>query len=139
VKNWLKTKFSRRMSKTPKSPTNAEKEIDGTGSDLKSFVGGAVLTGASANKTTASLGAKSSSIAAGQGKEPIEEPEERGRLTKRHSVVSAVSNLSKQEKKEEDEEFQEARDNFDEDLAPPTFPTEKSSSPVRNSKFTEVI
>ena len=140
MKNWLKTKFSRRMSKTPKSPTNTEKEVDGASSNLKSFVGGAALTEASANKNTASLGAKGSSIAASQGKEGIEEPEERGRLTKRHSEVSAVRSLSKQEKKEEeDEEFQEARDNFDEDLAPPTFPAEKSSSPVRESKFTEVI
>lgn len=141
MKNWLKTKFSRRGSKTPKSPANAEKEIDGASSNRKSFVGGAALTGASVNNGTVSLGAKSSSIAADKGKETIEEPkEERGRLTKRHSEVSAVSSLSKQETKEEDEEFQEARDNFDEDLAPPpTFPAEKSSSPVRDSKFTEVI
>jgi hypothetical protein len=39
-----------------------------------------------------------------------------------------------------DDEFQEARDNFDEDLAPPpTFVAEKSSSPAREAKFTEQI
>ncbi len=140
VKNWLKTKFSRRMSKTPKSLTT-EKDADGASTNHKSFVGGAALTGASANNGAANLGAKSSSVAAGKGKETVgEAEEERGRLAKGHSEVSDVSSLSTQETKEEDEEFQEARDNFDEDLAPlPTFPAEKSNSPARGSKFTEVI
>jgi len=39
-----------------------------------------------------------------------------------------------------DDEFLEARDNFDEDLAPPpTFVAKKSASPARDSRFSEDI
>merc|ERR1711964_699918 len=57
VKNWLKTKFSRRMSKGQKSPGLEKENSAGSG-----FVGGAALTGASVNNSTASLGGKSSSV-----------------------------------------------------------------------------
>ena len=135
VKNWLKTKFSRRMSKAQQSSasTSAEKEKDaGSG-----FVGGAALTGASADDSSASLGAKSSSVRdvamAGKAKEP--EVPQRGRPEKRDSEVSALSEAGPAD----DEEFQEARDNFDEDLAPPPTFSAKGNSPVRSAKFTEEL
>jgi hypothetical protein len=140
VKNWLKTKFSRRMSK-PQKPSTTEKEKE----PEKAFVGGAALTGASANNSTTSLGAKPSSVRdvamAGKAKEqetePEPEPEERGRGKRRDSEVSA---LSEPVGDVDEEEFQEARDNFDEDLAPPpTFVAEKSSSPARSARFHEEI
>jgi len=142
VKNWLKTKFSRRMSKAQKtSPTEKEKKKETNG-----FVGGAALalTGASANNSTASLGAKSSSVRdvamAGKAKEEIPEPEDRGREERRDSEVSALSAEPAGTVQANEDEFQEARDNFDEDLAPPpTFVAAKSSSPAREAKFTEVI
>ena len=138
VKNWLKTKFSRRMSK-PQKPSATEKEKE----PEKAFVGGAALTGASANNSTTSLGAKPSSVRdvamAGKAKEQEAEPEpeERGRGKRRDSEVSA---LSEPVGDIDEEEFQEARDNFDEDLAPPpTFVAEKSISPARSARFHEEI
>jgi len=53
---------------------------------------------------------------------------------RRDSEVSALSADPEQE------EFQEARDEFDEDLAPPpTFVAGKSGSPARETKFIEDI
>ncbi|KAH6688232.1 hypothetical protein BKA61DRAFT_565399 [Leptodontidium sp. MPI-SDFR-AT-0119] len=152
VKSWLKTKFSRRMSKGQKSPGLEKENSAGSG-----FVGGAALTGASVNNSTTSLGAKSSSVrdvatagtystipaststAEPSTAEPTKatasgaETEERGRPISKISTVSSMGH-------EDDDEFQEARDNFDEDLAPPpTFPAEKSTSPARTAKFTENI
>ncbi|KAG9234183.1 putative Eisosome protein 1 [Amylocarpus encephaloides] len=142
VKNWLKTKFARRMSR-PQKPSTAEKDSEKRGS----FIGGAALIGASANNSTTSLGVKGSSVqdvALANTKtreETKSEPfEERvaGSSARRESSVSSVSSVSSIGR--EDEEFQEARDNFDEDLAPPpTFPAHKSSSPARCAKFTEEI
>jgi len=142
VKSWLKTKFSRRMSKGSR-PVKEDK--NGKDKETSSFVGGAALTGASANNSTASLAAKSSSVrdVANASTNPVivdEGEEYRGRTERRFSDddVSALSDDEGEVR--EDEEFQEARDNFDEDLAPPpTFPAEKSSSPVRSTKFTEDI
>ncbi|TAQ85874.1 hypothetical protein B7494_g5825 [Chlorociboria aeruginascens] len=130
VKKWLKTRFSRRMSKVPKSP---EKDA---GSD-RGFVGGAALTGASANSSSGSLGpAVQSRAEEPEGvEEPVEEPAESS--ARPMSGVSSVSAVSNSEVF--DEEFQEARDGFDEDLVQPTFPVQKSSSPVRDSKFHEVM
>lgn len=154
VKSWLKKNFSRRMSRGQKSAGKEEKGLKENGNG-SSFVGGAALTGASANISTASLGAKSSSVrdvANASTAAPVsttgatsvvDEPatrssviddadEERSRTTSRRD--SEVSELS------DNSEFQEARDNFNEDLAPPpTFPAEKSSSPMRSTKFTEDI
>ena len=46
----------------------------------------------------------------------------------------------RKETTDKEEESREARDNFDEGLAPPpTFPAQKSSSPAREARFTEVI
>jgi hypothetical protein len=145
IKNWLKTKFSRRSSKAQK-PSSPEKDKE----PEKTFVGGAALTGASANNSTASLSAKPSSVRdvvlVGKAKEepvpnakdePEPDAEDRGRAKRRSSEVSALSQLPGDV---DEEEFQEARDNFNEDLAPPpTFVAEKSSSPARETKFTEEI
>lgn len=161
LRNWLKSKISTRTSKSKKSPTSENvPEKEGK------FVGGAALTGASTNNSTASLGQHSSSVrdvalATSQSESPREipvseylaqppavslsEPEETeervGRPTRRASEVSSISSAEEDnETADDDDEFQEARDNFDEDLAPPpTFPVEKSSSPVRDSRFKEAI
>lgn len=76
------------MSK-PQKPSASEKEKE----PEKAFVGGAALTGPSANNSTASLGAKSSSVrdVAMAGKAPGVEPENRGRGKSRDSEVSALS------------------------------------------------
>ncbi|KAF4624016.1 hypothetical protein G7Y89_g14159 [Cudoniella acicularis] len=154
VKNWLKTKFAcRSNNKAQKSQIST-----GTGDKYLSkttnsgFIGGAALTGASVNNdSTASFGANSSSIrdvalasspttARKQEEETVDERV--GRTARRggDSEVSSVSSIDAGEEVEEDKEFQEARDNFDEDLAPPpTFPAQKSSNPARSTRFTEVI
>lgn len=151
VKSWLKKNFSRRMSRGQKSAGKEEKSTKETDGKRGSFVGGAALTGASANNSTASLGAKSSSVrdvanastvapvSTTGGASVVDDTEEdRGRTTNRRD--GDVSSLSDEPERHEDEEFQEARDDFDEDLAPPpTFVVEKSSSPVRSTKFTEDI
>lgn len=98
----------------------------------------------SANNSTVSLGAKSSSIRdvalAGKGKEKeiVSSEEDRpGRTNKRDSQVSALSSVRNTD---DDEEYQEARDNFDEDLLQPSAPSaERSSSVARDSKFKEAI
>ncbi|TVY65751.1 hypothetical protein LSUE1_G006315 [Lachnellula suecica] len=128
VKNWLKNRFSRRSSRAQK-PSSDEK-------DTSSFVGGAALTGASANNSTASLAQRSTIASPEPVASPVEQEEEEERVgraaRRRDSDVSAAS--------ENGEEFQEARDEFDEDLAPPpTFVAGKSSSPARETKFTEEI
>jgi len=149
VKKWLKTKFSRRASRSQKAP-----DLKGEGGK-KDFVGGAALAGASAgaNSSTASLEARSSSLQevaladTNKDKEPkepekVEKAEEHvGSSVGRGSEVSTVSSMSEDEDDDDDhQEFEEARDNFDEGLAPPpTFPAAKSSSPVRDSKFRESI
>lgn len=146
VRNWLKTKFARRSSKAQKPSRDSEIASSG-------FIGGAALTGASVSNT--SLGGNSASIrgvalastsTATRPQDSEATTEERvGKAERRVSTVSSVSSVSRDggsvnEDGDGDEEFQEARDNFDEDLAPPpTFPTQKSSSPARSAKFTEDI
>ncbi|RDW68468.1 hypothetical protein BP5796_09125 [Coleophoma crateriformis] len=140
VKNWLKTKFSRRMSK-------GQKPVREENSD-KGFSGGAAYTGASVhNGSTTSVENRSSSVRevalAGKstdaaGKSTDADAEERIRWSQlRVSDTSTISSL------DGGDEFEEARDNFDTGLAPPpTFPAgpaKGSSSPVRDSKFREVI
>ncbi|KAE8442441.1 hypothetical protein EG329_003342 [Mollisiaceae sp. DMI_Dod_QoI] len=157
VKSWLKTRFSRRGSKAQKLSKEEKKENEKE--KRSSFVGGAALARASANNSTASLEAKSPTakdiaspsstappVASTSGTNQVDGPadevvEERGRAGRRDSEVSAFSDDQElPHQPAEDEEFQEARDNFDEDLAPPpTFPAEKSSSPVRSTRFTEDI
>ncbi|PBP25164.1 hypothetical protein BUE80_DR004035 [Diplocarpon rosae] len=188
VKSWLKTKFSRRMSKSQKSP-GLERENETVPGDRRSFIGGAALTGASANDSTGSLGAKSSSIqdvatatsaavpaasTAGEttatalrrtitvDSDPDLESGSESDLYSEHTTAAAAEPASRRgvgsseprgEMKgrriskasvvsstglEDDEEFQEARDNFDEGLAPPpTFPAE--TIPARTAKFHEDI
>ncbi|TVY33256.1 hypothetical protein LSUB1_G006969 [Lachnellula subtilissima] len=130
VKNWLKNRFSRRQSRGQKSGSEEPETNNQT-----SFVGGAALTGASANDSTVSLGQKSAGVTSPLTSPAVkdEEPEDErlGRAVKRKD--SDVSELS-------EAEFQEARDGFDEDLAPPpTFVAGKSSSPARETKFVEAI
>lgn len=130
VKNWLKTKL-RRGSK-PQKPVEKEKDLE------SSFVGGAALMGASANNSNVSLSQRSArEVAMARTNETGESA--RGRQGIRDEESRTVSPMSAREP-DEDEEFQEARDNFDEDLAPPpTFSTGKEPSPARQGRFTEEI
>lgn len=136
VKNWLKTKFSRHQSKSQKSP-----ELKEAGSD-KAFLGGAALTGASTNYSTSNLESHNSSMRdvalAGKTEDKENVPE---KSSDPDSEVSSLSSLS-DEPVENPDEFDEARDGFNEDLAPPprfSGDPAKSHSPVRGSKFHEVI
>jgi len=140
VKDWLKSKFSKRMSKGSKPAGLGEKNEKEEG-----FVGGAALTGASANNSSASLGHNQSSVRdvalantdtttnttePETEREPsiadsipispaVEDEEDEERVGRSARRASDVSSLSNSKVGGEDEEFQEARDNFDEDLAPP--------------------
>jgi hypothetical protein len=152
VKSWLKNRFSRRSSKAQKPTDYPEKKEPEKSSG---FIGGAALTGASVgNASNASLGANSSSVRdvalassaskakslESLGQERELEPLERADTASTVSSLSTVSRTEDVDAGEEEEEFQEARDNFDEDLAPPpTFPAQKSSSPARSTKFVEEI
>jgi hypothetical protein len=162
VKSWLKTTFSRHMNKGSKSTgpeVGAEPATDSGNS--KAFVGGAALTGASIHGSNATLGEDSTREVALAGRskdvEPVAEPESEpklgvhkeevskivpdrervGRPLTRNSEFSAVSSM---DAPADGDEIQEARDDFNEALAPPpTFPAAKTSSPARETKFTEVI
>jgi len=139
VKNWLKSKFSKRNSKIEKtSPKTSPKESP----KEEGFVGGAAYTGGATNDSTVSLGAKSSSVrdVALAGKEsdverPVTPPAAEERVGRSTSRVSTVSSLS------DAEEFQEATDHFDAELTPPQpkFVADKAHSPARDSKFKEII
>lgn len=158
VKSWLKGKFSRRASKTPKTEAR-ENEIS------KPFVGGAALTGPSVSNS--SLDRRESSVrdvalAGRQGSgEDVQEPEgglysasEEGSNSKgmKRNSSPSISSLSsdgddprgrsdrRRSSSSHGDEFEEARDTFDEKLAPPpTFGSagRASDSPVRDSKFLE--
>lgn len=144
VKNWLKTRFrGRGLSRSKNTPNTA--------GDDKAFIGGAALTGgvASANNSTSSLNANPSSMreVALAGRHRDAEQHEEEQHTDRplsHDDDVEISSLSAadpdEEPSEENQEFEEARDDFDQDLAPPpTFLTVKSGSPARDSRFREVI
>lgn len=139
VKSWIKSRFSRRLSRGARDPK------DTTNGD-RGFVGGVALTGSThENGSTTSLGNRSSSVRevamAGKATSGEMDDEERpARSKKRASIVSSASAVSRAVENESEGEFEEARDTFDEDLAPPpTLGAVKSSSPVRDSKFHEVI
>ncbi|KAM0140849.1 hypothetical protein ACHAP3_002531 [Botrytis cinerea] len=157
VKNWLKSKMGRISGRHSKSlsESNATK-------DEKGFVGGHTYTGASVNNSTTSLSRQSirdvanatapvpetnSTIA------PAQQPEETERVgrskTRPGDDVSSLSELSDKVKGKEDalsgdddDDFQEARDNFNDDLAPPRpFSSQgtASTSPGRAPRFHEEI
>jgi hypothetical protein len=151
VKGWLKTKF-RRQSKTQKSDSKD------TGTD-KELISGAALAEAGNTSvehntpSTKDIEPRKSSMeevalaeASTANEEPVEiaNGERTGRSKRRASSVSSVSALEESQElgKEvsKDDDFEEARDHFDNEFAPPpTFPTTKSASPVRDSRFHEEI
>lgn len=158
VKNWLKSKFSKRNSKMVEKSEKTSPQGSPESIKAESFVGGAALTGAATNDSTISLGEKSTSIkdVALAGKEKEVEKEvltpaappvgvestyagesstaaEAARPISRASTVSAMES--------DEDEFQEAKDHFDSELTPPQpkFVADKSHSPARDSKFIEII
>jgi len=136
MRNWIKAKLRRSSrganSKPVVSPTNT-----GEAAKDKGFVGGAAYTGASANNSTTSLPTQESvrSVAlAGTGVGVDEGGMPTGVNGKGKERAVSISSS--------EGEYEEARDRFDEDLAPPrTFEEDvkKSSSPIRETKFHEVI
>lgn len=134
MRNWLKTKL-RRTSRGQKSDSTTSPIDSDKG---KGFVGGAAYTGVSANNSTTSLpghdsvrsvALASTGTGVDEGGMPI------GIHGKGKERAESISS---------EEEFEEARDCFDEneELAPPrTFEEEgkKSSSPIRETRFHEVI
>ncbi len=147
VRSWLKTKFARRRSKGEKFDAKE------AGND-KAFVGAAASIEPT-NETSIEPQQSSLKDVALAGKPyndhdvgELSAAEERaGRSKRRASSVSSLStgvevdhsqNLEREISKDED--FEEAQDHFDEALAPPpTFAAIKSASPVRDSKFHEVM
>lgn len=147
VRTWLKTKFTRRRRKGATADS-----IEGQND--KVFVGGVALAESSNEasnepqqsslKDVAFAGEPYNDHAAGESSATEERA---GRSKRRTSSVSSLStgvevdhsqNLKRETSKDEDSE--EAQDHFDEALAPPpTFASTQSASPVRDSKFHEVI
>lgn len=162
VKNWLKSKMGRISGRHSKSLSESSANKGAAGSE-KGFVGGHAYTGASVNNSTVSLGQHSVVDVANAtilvpGSNPVAVPTQQPEEFERGNGIKAtagddVSSLSehsgdKKKNKEEvlsgddEDEFQEARDNFDEELAPPRpFSSQgtTSSSPGRAPKFHEEI
>jgi hypothetical protein len=145
MKSWLKTKF-RRQSKTQKSDTKdtgTDKPVVGS-TDLAEVGNAGVKPNTSLVKDNEHRKSSMEEVALARSSTAHEEPvdiahEERtGRSKRRASSVSSVSVLEESQDVSRDDDFEEARDHFDNELAPPpTFPTTKSTSPVRDSKFHE--
>jgi hypothetical protein len=157
VSTWLKNRFSRRMSRGQKS-TDAKDTISSpvAAETSPAFVGGAALTGAS--QTDLSPAEASHAEAHDEEEEEEEEEEDAesevdterpGRTKKRATSISSASEAAEESEAEQveaddltsgEDDFVEARDNFDEGLAPPPkFVAPKNGSPARDSKFKEVM
>ncbi|KAI9648784.1 Eisosome assembly protein [Ciborinia camelliae] len=161
VKSWLKSKFDK-VSRHSKSLSTSSITKDTAGTE-KGFVGGHTYTGASVNGSNTSLSRHSvqdianatlvpgASPAVAPTREPEEFEKASGSKEKAEDDVSILSEYShhggdkgkgKDEIMSGDEDvFLEARDNFDEDLAPPRPFSQggKSVSPGRAAKFHEDI
>ncbi|KAI1335185.1 hypothetical protein F5Y15DRAFT_420034 [Xylariaceae sp. FL0016] len=136
VKTWFKSKFSR----GPKSPDEDKPKRK---SIRKSFVGGAALTGMEGNQSLTSLDNRSASVRAvamagrnSGARRAISEDR-----SSRRGDPEAVSPMSSES---EEEYFRdEARDQLGKPLTPPRairdFSSAKSQSPVRDSRFHEII
>ncbi|TGO23211.1 hypothetical protein BPAE_0140g00180 [Botrytis paeoniae] len=158
VKNWLKSKMGRISGRHSKSlsESNAIK-------DEKGFVGGHTYTGASINNSTTSLSrqsirdvANATALVPGTNPtvSPTQQPEEFERVGRSKvrpgDDVSSLSEFSDKAKgtkditsgDDDDDDFQEARDNFNDELAPPRpFSSHgaASTSPGRAPRFHEEI
>lgn len=157
VKSWLKGKFSRRASKTPKTearetesskpsvgnavltrPSGSESSLDRRDSSVREVaLAGRQDSGTDTQGVEGGLYSASEDGGKGKAVKPNSSPsisslssdgdDGRGRSDRRRSSSSLA------------DEFEEARDTFDEKLAPPTFGSvgRASDSPVRDSKFLE--
>ncbi|ESZ98994.1 hypothetical protein SBOR_0652 [Sclerotinia borealis F-4128] len=163
VKNWLKSKLGRGSGRHSKSLSESSAKKDAAGTE-KGFVGGHSYTGASINDSNTSLSRHSVQDVANAtlvpGISPIvsatQEPQEFETTginkTKAEDDVSNLSEYSDKGKgkgknkilsgDEDEDEFQEARDNFDDDLAPPRpFSSQEDASENlgRTARFHEEI
>lgn len=132
VKTWFKSRFSRG------SKSDDDKPKDGVS---KGFVGGHALTGVDSNNaSTTSLDGRSASIRAiALAGRQRTEPEDASVVP--ITEADDVSPMSSSDS--EDEFFDEARDTMGTDLSPPRHiqdPAQKKShSPVRDSRFQEIL
>ncbi len=149
VKGWLKTRF-RRQSKTQKSDskeTGADNQVVGvtTSAEIGNTRVEPDISSAKdtePRKTTIPEAARAGPSTTHEKPVEIVSEERTGRSKRRASSISSVSALEEGQdigkEVSRDDNFGEARDHFDNDLAPPpTFPTTKSASPVRDSRFHE--
>lgn len=130
VKSWFKTTFaavphtnSRRMSKGPKEPG--------------AFVGGAALTGANVNDSGYIPTNGAGAAAVGGTNDSLEQGDRIGRSKNRAGSARSASLGGIGH-----DEMEEARDDFNEDLAPPAPVVENragANSPIRETKFHEEI
>lgn len=131
VKTWFKSRFSRG------SKSDDEKPRDSTG---KGFVGGHALTGIDSNNaSTTSLDGRSASIRAiAMAGRPRTEPEDASVMP-----IAEADGVSPMSTDSEDDFFDEARDTMGSELSPPRHIQEpaqkKSHSPVRDSRFQEIL
>ncbi|KAI9761641.1 MAG: hypothetical protein M4579_000875 [Chaenotheca gracillima] len=152
VKSWLKGRFSR-SGKPSKSEESESRGSEEKGKGKATFSGGAALTGSGAANTsqTSLEGGRDSmrevAMAGRQGSPPTDD-ERRSRSRKRRGDPSpspSISPASSPHSGDRDvsEDFEEARDTFDPALAPPpafeSSSTRKSDSPVRDSRFSEML
>lgn len=161
-KGWRRFFGSRRMSKGKSNKTSEVREKPETTEAIETtepaettestetsrpFVGGAALTGASQENVVESAPSSIYDVTpmptnTTQVAQHSREDETRGRSGRRSSspvsLVSSVDDYDQSFESSREDEFEEAQDHF-EDLAQPKFPTNKSSSPSRASKFTEVV
>jgi hypothetical protein len=142
IKSWLKTKFAGRHSKSQK-----EELKDALDETAISDSDGAKLGEPKPAITEAHRSpTQDASVTTEPYKDDVSpittEQERTGRSKRRASSVSSLSapevGREEGEGNPKDEDFEEARDHFDEELAPaPTFAATKSASPMRDSKFHE--
>ncbi|KAK6077352.1 hypothetical protein SCUP234_06764 [Seiridium cupressi] len=132
VKTWFKSRFSRGSKSEDDRPKDGGK---------KGFVGGHALTGVESNDaSTSSLDGRSASMRA-----IAMAGRQRTDLSEDASAAAAANtdDVSPMSSDSDDEYFDEARDTMGTELSPPRHiqdPSEsKSHSPVRDSRFHEII
>ncbi|KAI9839081.1 MAG: hypothetical protein M1837_002258 [Sclerophora amabilis] len=154
VKSWLKGKLSR-ARKSSKSEDRDSTEAADKGKRKSGFIGGAALTGgAAANVSNSSLedgrGSMREVAIAGRHDSPPSSQERQSRGRKRPGDPSPSSSISPPSPAPRvlggvvaSDDTEEAKDTFDQELVPPpsfgSATNPKSGSPVRDSRFSELL
>ncbi|RDL41319.1 uncharacterized protein BP5553_01298 [Venustampulla echinocandica] len=146
MKNWLKTKIGRRLSRAHTPPNQAENQPADRTSGGK-FIGGAALTGGSAKNSSTNLAtdtasAKVTPLAAPAATPEAEEHQDRvGRSPVRrdHSPVSSPTSMYEDLVSHDNVSGVSPERGISGLTPPPKLPEPKSSSPARSTRFTEEI